>query len=224
MKKGILHVLLALFFLSVAVISGRIAVEIEDENAPASMAVSSGLDEIGGILADILWLQLDRYHHIWMYQGNDWVTATDYLPQLWLILELSPGFEQAYVDGGYHLAVNLNEYEKGIELLRRGARNCPWSEYVLWENAVVLWETGYCGSRETEEAAWQYLRLVRRKRGRIVDPWNEANANLILQLEFEQDSTRRNNIAISDHYSHRCEILRGIRGAGLSQSEASTDH
>ncbi len=99
--------MLAVVFLFIAVVSGRIAGETAWENEAASEAVSSGAGEIGSILADILWLQLDQYHHIWMYQGNEWTTATDYLPQLWLIIKLDPTFAEAYIDGGYHLVRNL---------------------------------------------------------------------------------------------------------------------
>ena len=200
--------LLAVIFLSIAVISGRIAGETVWENETASQAVSSGAGEIGGILADLLWLQLDRYHHIWMYQGNEWMTATDYLPQLWLIIKLDPTFAEAYIDGGHHLSINLGHPEEGLRLLAEGIRQCPDSEKMRWERLLVLWRTDYYGPRAIQEAAWDYMTLVKEKQGLIVDPWNEANASMILEFCFEEDSLRFNHTEISERYAERCEFIR----------------
>ncbi len=215
MKKNMSLYLSALLFLIIAVVSGRIASESAGGNEIASEAVSTGTGQIGGLLADILWLQLDQYHHIWMYQGNEWITATDYLPQLWLIIKLDPGFAEAYIDGGYHLAINLNMPEEGLELLGEGARQCPDNERILWEKATVLWETDFYGTRVTHEAVWNYLDLVKRKRGQITEPWNEANAAMILEFTFEEDTLRRNNLRISERYADRCDLIRFARREGF---------
>ncbi len=207
MKRWFLY-LLAVLFLTIAVISGRIAGETAWENEAASEVVSSGLDEIGSILADLLWLQLDRYHHIWMYQGNEWMTATDYLPQLWLIIKLDPSFAEAYINGGYHLTINLGYQEEGLRLLQEGVRQCPDSERMRWERLIVLWQSNYYGSRATQEAAWDYMTLVKEKRGHIVDPWNEANASMILEFCFENDNLRRNHMEISERYGERRDFIR----------------
>ncbi len=207
MKRWLLY-LLAVLFLTIAVISGRIAGETAWENEAASEVVSSGLDEIGSILADLLWLQLDRYHHIWMYQGNEWMTATDYLPQLWLIIKLDPSFAEAYINGGYHLTINLGYQEEGLRLLQEGVRQCPDSERMRWERLIVLWQSNYYGSRATQEAAWDYMTLVKEKRGHIVDPWNEANTSMILEFCFENDNLRRNHMEISERYGERRDFIR----------------
>lgn len=213
-KKYYLYVLAAIFLL-IAVITGRIASEAAGENDTASQTVSSSTGMIGSALADILWLQLDQYHHIWMYQGNEWITATDYLPQLWLIIKLDPTFALAYIDGGYHLAINLGMPEEGLELLQEGVRQCPYNEKVFWEKLIVLWELDYFGPRATEEAVWDYLNLIERKRGQIDDPWNEANAVMILEFVFEDDSLRRNHMRISERYNDRCNFIRFAHSEGL---------
>ncbi|MEN8209515.1 MAG: hypothetical protein ABFR50_09725 [Candidatus Fermentibacteria bacterium] len=210
MKKYYLYLLSALFLFT-AVISGRIAGNSALENEAASKAVSSGAGEIGAILADILWLQLDQYHHIWMYQGNEWMTATDYLPQLWLIIKLDPTFAEAYVDGGYHLSINLGLPEEGIRLLREGVRQCPENDQIRWQVLIVLWQSDHYGSRQIQEAAWDYLTLIKEKQGRIADPWNEANASMILEFSFETDSFRRNHTEISRRYAERCDFIRFAR-------------
>lgn len=219
MKSRTVPLVVAAIFLTVAVYSGRLASQAALSNNIATEAVSKGIGQIGGFLADILWLQMDQYHHIWMYQGNEWTTATDYLPQLWLIIKLNPTFAEAYIDGGYQLAINLDEKSEGIRLLQEGIRHCPENERVLWQYAVVLWETEFFSPRETEEAAWQYLSIVRKKRGIIEEPWNEGNAYFLLEKAFEQDILRRNNLEISRHYSNRCSFIRRTRQDGIWSTE-----
>ncbi len=219
MKGKTIPFVAAAIFLAVAVYSGRLASQAASPDNTATEAVSQGIGQIGGFLADILWLQLDQYHHIWMYQGNEWVTATDYLPQLWLIIKLDPTFADAYIDGGYQLAINLDEVSEGIRLLQEGVRQCPDNERVLWEYAVVLWEADYYSPRLTEEATWQYLRIVREKRGLIEESWNEGNAYFLLEKTFERDTLRRNNLEISRHYSNRCSFIRQSRIEGVWSNE-----
>lgn len=219
MKGRTVPFVAAAIFLTVAVYSGRLASQAASSDNTATEAVSKGIGNIGSFLADILWLQLDQYHHIWMYQGNEWVTATDYLPQLWLITKLNPTFAEAYIDGGYQLAVNLNEISEGIRLLQEGIRHCPENERVLWEYAVVLWEVDYYSPRETEIATWHYLRNLRNKHGLIQEPWNEGNAYFLLEKAFEQDSLRRNNLVISRLYSNRRSFVRRARSEGIWTTE-----
>lgn len=196
----------ALLFLLIAVIAGNAATGgSSGGNAAGRKTVEAGAGQLGEILADILWLQMDRYHHIWMYQGEDWVTNTDYLPQLWLVIHLNPDFPDAYIDGGNHLAINLGMPEEGLRLLERGVVNCPDNERVFWERLIVLWQTGYEGYRGTRLAAWDYLELVRKKRGVIADPWNEANASMIVGFTFRDDTLRRNADRFSLRYEERRE-------------------
>ena len=215
MKGRTVPFIAAVIFLTVAVYSGRLASQAAPSDNTAAEAVSNGIGQIGSFIADILWLQLDRYHHIWMYQGHEWSSATDYLPQLWLIIKLDPTFAEAYIDGGYQLAINLDQKYEGIKLLQEGIRQCPENERVLWGYAVVLWEAEYCSPRETEEAIWQYLRLVREKRGLIEESWNEGNAYFLLEKAFERDSLRRNYLEISRSYSNRNSFVRRVRGQGF---------
>jgi len=213
--KGRLY-LLALLFLAAAVLLGIVASGRGLRGSRAGEeAIRAGTGELGTVIADLLWLQLDRYHHIWMYQGNQWATATDYLPQLWLITRLDPDFAEAYIDGGYHLAVNLGHVEDGLELLYSGRRNCPESEGILWEILAVVCETGHGGPRAAHEAAWDYLRLVARKRGHITEPWNEANADLILEFTFQDDSSRVNHERLARIYEGRTTLIRYARSRDL---------
>lgn len=216
MKRDLAVYLFALMFLAVAVLTGTMAGEAgTTSRGAAAETLTTGAGEIGKMLADILWIQMDRYHHIWMYQGHEWETATDYLPQLWLVTKLNPGFPDAYIDGGYHLAVNMGDPEEGLRLLDTGMANCPDDEGVYWERFIVLWQTGYRGDRGTRTAAWDYLELLSRKRGVISDPWNEANAFMIIGLTFEEDTLRRNSRLLAERYNERASFIRFARRNGL---------
>ncbi len=215
MKRVPVVWLYIILFFSVAVITGRIAVlENQYRDTTASRAFNAGAGQLGEVIADFLWLDMDRYHHIWMYQGHDWKTATDYLPQLWLVTKLNPDFPDAYVDGSYHLAVNLGNFQEGIRLLDRGMRNCPDNEKIYWEKLQILWQTGNGSPRQVRLAAWDYLDLVRRKSGDIAEPWNEANAYMITGFTFRDDSTRRNSPVLSRRYDQRADFLRSAGSAG----------
>ncbi len=208
MRRELYLYLFAVLFLAVAVVTGSLATAGQQgENRAAEATVTAGVGEIGRVLADILWLQIDRYHHIWMYEGRDWVTATDYLPQLWLVIKLNPGFPDAYIDGAYHLGINLGLPEESMRLLEQGVRNCPDNERMLWERLIVLWQSNYLGTRETRMAAWDYLDLVRRKGGNISEPWNEANAAMIIGFTFQDDTLRRNSARLAVRYSERRELM-----------------
>ena len=189
-SRVLLPLAVAAVALSLAIVSGREASRHLGGGAPSLEVLSSGLDQIRDFIGDLLYLKIDRYHHLWTYQGHEWQEATDYLPMIWLVSRLKPGYAQNYIDGGYHLAVNLKKVEEGIRFLRRGLRMCPDDEKLVWEYAIVMWIVRYRALRDRQLAFWNYLDMTRRKRGRVEEPWNEHNALMILADLFEADSSR----------------------------------
>lgn len=200
--------------LVLAVLAGMAASGLRSGGKSTSMDVfSSGIGSLKSVLANALYLRIDDYHHLWMYQGHSWTTATDYLPMIWLIVTLKPGFEQAYVDGSYHLAVNLGKPREGLSLLRRGMRNCPRSLALHWEHAVVSWKADLAaaGIRYKEEALWDYLRLVRRQGGDREAPWNESNALVALSDVFNAHESRAHNRTIGRLYDEHADQRAFLR-------------
>jgi len=206
--------------LALAIVSGREASRHIGGGAPSLEVLSSGLDQIEGFIGDLLYLKIDRYHHIWIYQGHEWQEATDYLPMVWLVSRLKPEYAQNYIDGGYHLAVNLKEVEEGVRFLRRGLRMCPDDEKLVWEYAIVLWTVRYGEPRDRQMAFWNYLEMVRRMRGRVDEPWNEHNAMMILADMFEEDSTRARHDLVARLYDRLYENRRRL-GAMVRSSSGS---
>jgi hypothetical protein len=176
---------------------------------------SSGFEEIRIFLADLLYLQIDRYHHIMTYQGYDWRVITDYLPQLWLITKLNPTFSEAYIEGGNHLAVNLGYVEEGLQVLREGLRNCPNDPAIVWEYAYVSWKTGALPPRELSMSLWNFLALERRSDLLAVElTWytNAMNARRLLWWTFEDYTDHADHIRIAECYRISIELMMQIRG------------
>lgn len=215
-SRVLLPLAVAVAALSLAVFSGREASRHLGGGAPSLEVLSSGLDQMRSFVGDLLYLKIDRYHHIWMYQGHEWEQATDYLPMIWLVSRLKPEYARNYIDGGHHLAINLGRVTEGVDFMRRGLQRCPGSLELAWEYAVVLWQTGYGTPIQRQRAVWDYLSMIRRRRGNMDDPWNEYNAFTMLRELFEADSTRQNHARIAARYGelHRNRVrLRRMQAA-----------
>lgn len=201
--------LLSAVFLVVAIVAGTAATGLADstgQERAARETTSAAFDELKGILADILFLQLDQYHHIWMYQGNPWHTATDYLPQIWLVARLDPHFVEVYVDGAYHLAVNLDCPEEGMELLREGMASNPDNEDLMWEYAFLNQQLEGSDPEVRLGACWDLLRLARRRSG-MREPRREKNVCDLLQIIFRDQTLRRGAERLSARYERRQQML-----------------
>jgi hypothetical protein len=225
MRRFLSPLLLAVPLLLLAYISGYAVTSRLNVDLSGHLEVfSSGLREVRTFLADLLYLQLDRYHHILLYQGYDWKVVTDYLPQLWLVTRLDPSFGEAYADGGYHLAINLGHVEDGIELLLMGMENCPDDPDVSWEYAYVTWKTGSLSRREQVESVWSYLRLERRldMSASVIERYTNAmNACRLLWWTFEDYAGRADNTRIAERYRRRVDVMLRIRAMVREASSAT---
>jgi len=215
MRRTLSLLAVSAFLLCLAYLSGNTVTRETSIDLSGHMEVfSSGFDEIKRIAANILYLQLDDYHHIMMYQGYDWVTVTDYLPHIWLITRLNPGFPDPYREGGYHLAVNLGFIDEGIELLQSGLVHCPDDPGVSWDYAYVCWEVEYGSLRSRKENVWHYLDLCGELDLTTTDldqHTSMMNANRLLRFMFEDESSRCNNLVIARHYERRINLMSSIR-------------
>jgi hypothetical protein len=201
--------LLSSIFLVVAIVAGTVAMALTGsagQERAARETTSAAFEELRGVLADILFLQLDQYHHIWIYQGNPWHTATDYLPQIWLIARLDPQFIEVYVDGAYHLAVNLGRPDEGMELLREGMAANPDNEDLMWEYAFLIQQLEESSPEARLEACWDLLHLARRRSG-TDDPLREKNVCDLLEIIFRDEAVRRGAERISSRYQRRQRML-----------------
>ena len=196
--------LLASIFLVAAIVCGMLVTEERFTGAEraARETTSSVFRALREFLADLLYLQLDRYHHMWMYQGNPWTTATDYLPQIWLVVHLDPHLTTAFADGAYHLSVNLERPEEGMRLLRLNPRD----ESLCWEYAFLMSELGAGTARERLEACLCLLRLDR-ETGGLEDPMMPKNTAILIAAVLERDSTSRRS---ASRFARRYDYLSDL--------------
>lgn len=170
----------AALFLTLAFASGNAVRDEHRADISGNLStIGSGMDRLRRVAASALYLQMDDYHHIGMYQGQSWATITDYLPQAWLISRLDPGFSVVFVDAANHLAVNLGLVEEGLNLAREGIRHNPDSLDIAYEYAFLLYETGAGSSDETAKAVLHYHELLRLSNGDQAGPFRESSACLI---------------------------------------------
>lgn len=208
MAAGMRHMALTLAFLGIAVLAGATASDRAPESSRAAEAASGASGLLRGILADALLIQMDNYHHIWIFNGGDWRVDTGYLEHLWLVSRLKPDIPSVYADGGYHLAVNLGLVEEGLAFLDRGIRCCPDDMELLWVREVVIWQCLPGEHDMLEKACLDYLAAVRARRLPVGS--NEMNTNLILGWTLESDSARSNHAVLGRRYLARADIMSGL--------------
>ncbi len=202
-----------IFLVAALVMSGPLEAIRPAGSAGVLEPADRGLDEIRLILAEVLYLELDDYHHIMTYQGYDWTAIRDYLPQIWLIVRLKPDFWQAYQDGAYQLAVNLGSTAEGLRLLEEGIENCPGNLDLLWQNVVIRWRTGTGQPRERLQACLEYSRAVRAPGLPDPHPVELRNAALISTWIMEEGSGTRDSLTAA-RYSRRAGVLELVIRAG----------
>jgi len=214
MKSGISLPIIALLFLILAVFSGLyVSNRVTVDTFRHIEALDSGFQRLKHFIASALYLQLDDYHHIEMYQGVSWTEATDYLPQMWLIARLDPHFTDVYTDASFHLAVNLGQVEEGMAFIREGVRNNPDSLDVRFQLAYLLWATGTGNSKELLRETIAYRAVMRRAMGDVRNPYYEYSSETILAELFEAETDSIN--PRSSFYRRRSSFLREALRAGI---------
>ena len=214
MASRLLLPAVSLLLLAGAILSGEaVSGKIRVDTFQHVQAVESGFQRLKHFVASALYLQLDDYHHIEMYQGIPWTQVTDYLPQMWLIARLDPHFTDVYTDAAYHLAVNLGHVEDGISFIKEGLEKNPDSLDVRYEYTYLLWETGTGTPGEIVQSCLAYNELVRRNPGDLKQPYCEpATATLMAEaLEAASDSTN----PYSQFYRQRAFLTRTAMRQGI---------
>lgn len=208
----------SLIFLAGAVLSGAsVSGRIQVDTFHHVEAVGSGFQRLKHFVASAIYLQLDDYHHIEMYQGIDWREVTDYLPQMWLIAKLDPHFTDVYTDASFHLAVNLGRVEEGMEFIREGLSHNPDSLNIRFQYAYLLWETGSGTPDEIIRECLAYRDLMRRNQGDDRQPYGEGSSATLLGLVFENIPDLSEQY--SAFYSERQLFILTALGEGLYYPE-----
>ena len=85
------------------------------------------------VIADMLWLRADLYHHSYEWRGEYWGDNENLVMLYRLITYLNPQQDKAYAQGGYHLSMNLRKPKDGMEFLQEGLKYNPNSEDIHFE-------------------------------------------------------------------------------------------
>jgi tetratricopeptide (TPR) repeat protein len=203
---GAAAIFLLLAYFSGAWVRDRFRVDISGNMG----ILESGLKRLERVAASALYLQLDDYHHIGMYQGQRWTEITDYLPQAWLVARLDHSFAVVYADIGNHLAVNLGRVDQGLAFAAEGVRYNPDSLNIVYEYAFLLFETGRGTPGETARAVLDYNSLLRRFDGDRTGRHREASACMILGEALSGEMP-----GYAELYRNRSEFLNRALRAGV---------
>lgn len=218
MKTKFLLPAAAVVFLVLAVVSGTAVSRKASVDTFEHIEVfGSGFQRLKHFIASALYLQLDDYHHIAMFQGASWTDATDYLPQMWLIAKLDPNFTEVYTDAAYHLAINLGSVEEGMNFIKQGIQKNPDSLDVRFEYAYLLWETGTGTTEEIIDETLVYRTLLRRVKGDIDHSWNEPSSSTLLAEVFEARTDSLNPYSL--FYRRRSFFIREAIREGIYYSD-----
>ncbi|MHB2017143.1 MAG: tetratricopeptide repeat protein [Candidatus Xenobia bacterium] len=111
-------------------------------NAPgAGDQVLAMVGDLRTVLARLVWLQVDVYHHVIQAQGGGYNQERDVLPLLKLVTMLDPDFEEAWDVAAWHLVVGLHRTAEGLATLRAGLRHRPNSPELRFVYALLLYKT-----------------------------------------------------------------------------------
>jgi hypothetical protein len=81
--------------------------------------------EFRSVIANLLWIKVERYHHEFVRTNADWRANKEILPLIKMITDLDPHFTDAYLCGSWMLCMGLNRTDEGIAYLKEGVRNNP---------------------------------------------------------------------------------------------------
>ncbi|MEK7348700.1 MAG: hypothetical protein AABZ94_07480 [Candidatus Eisenbacteria bacterium] len=104
--------------------------------------------------ADVAWLRAIQYYgeHRLSDQRYDMIGHV-----MGIVTELDPRFTEAYVFGGFVLAQELRQPQRGLELLERGMRANPDDWRLAFESGFLH----YVGTKNYEAAARYFTRASR---------------------------------------------------------------
>lgn len=81
--------------------------------------------EFRSVIANVLWIKVERYHHEYIRTNADWRADKEILPLIKVITDLDPHFVDAYLCGSWMLCMGLDRTDEGVAYLKEGIQNNP---------------------------------------------------------------------------------------------------
>lgn len=105
-----------------------------ESNGSVAMALAG---QFRTVMANLLWIKLENYHHEFIAKHSDWTRNTDAMGLARLITRLDPHFPEAYATGARMLVGN-DKVKEAKAYLEEGVENNPNSMMMHDELATLL--------------------------------------------------------------------------------------
>jgi hypothetical protein len=135
--------------------------------------------EFRAVIANLLWIKVEKYHHEFIRTNSDYRADKDILPLIKVITDLDPSFVEAYLLGGWMLSMGLHREQEGILYLKEGIQNNPDSMAL----SEVL-GTVYARKLNQPRAALPYLRRAYQL---SADDWDRKRMRRLMRSVREMD-------------------------------------
>ncbi len=157
------------------------------EPADRASAVYRLAGEFRVVLANLLWIKADAYHHEFIAKDPNWCQNKELLGLMKLITALDPRFEEAYLTGAHVLLYGYRDTPKAIAYLHQGLAANPKSQELNRLAAIV-----YARNLEQPARALPYARDAVRY---AKDDWSARQCRRLLRtierLAEEQKASER---------------------------------
>lgn len=123
------------------------------EPADHASAVYKLAGEFRAVLANLLWIKADSYHHEFIERNPNWCEDKELLGLMRMITALDPRFEEAYSTGAYVLLYGYHDTPKSVAYLMQGIAANPRSQELNRLAAII-----YAHNLKQPERALSYAR------------------------------------------------------------------
>ncbi|MDO8588705.1 MAG: hypothetical protein Q7T82_16880 [Armatimonadota bacterium] len=129
--------------------------------------------EFRSVIANFLWIKVERYHHEFIQTNADWRANKDMLPLIKMITDLDPHFTEAYLCGSWMLSMGLDRPDEGIAFAKEGVRNNP-------DNMAVNEIVGTIYARKLKQPS-KALPYLRRALQLSADDWDRRRMRRLIR-------------------------------------------
>jgi len=108
------------------------------------------------VLANMLWMKADQYHHEFIEHNPHWTQNRDVLPLMKMVTVMDPHFVQAYTNAAWMLGLYQNRPAEARAFLLEGLRWNPSSSEIYETLAILAWRNDH-----NPRATLRYLERAR---------------------------------------------------------------
>ena len=159
--------------------------------------------------SDLLWLRAVQYYGLHRETDNTFVQMAHVFD---VVTSLDPRFQNAYVFGGTSLCQEGKQFDAGVRLLEKGARNNP----TAWVYPFELGFVHYLGKRNLTRATFEFAQAARQPNSpdycQRFAAWSGQRAGyeaVSVELWRQVAETTDNAILRDKACQHLRELLKG---------------